>query len=62
MIKIEVNNQQSLEVTQNNHIINVERWSQTGIKTDNYQISEGDFVMLLNYYRFQKENGKEIFE
>jgi hypothetical protein len=50
MIKIQVNNGESLEIRQYEGNINVET------KESNYQISEGDFVMLLNYYQYIKSN------
>ena len=62
MIRIEVNNKQQIEVTQQTDgDINVDKWDSKNNKTDNYKISKGDFTMLLNYYRHKKENNEEIF-
>jgi len=54
MIKFEVNNGRTLEITQNidNDIVNIEHWNSTGQKESNTQISAGDFVMLLNYLTY----------
>lgn len=62
MIKIEVNNRRCIEMTQiHNGSIVVKTKDSEGIVDDEYIIDEGDFVMLLNYYRYQKDNGEEIF-
>ena len=61
MIKLLVNNQQAIEITQEaiDGIIKVETTKQYNsgtVSETNYNISAGDMVMLLNYYRYIKTN------
>ena len=58
MIKIEVNNQRTMEIKQMGTIINVTIGNKE-IDTE-FNISEGDFVSLMNYYRYQKEKDLEL--
>lgn len=63
MIEFEVNNQRKirLEQQEQDKDVNVTVWAEQidGIREveEEYAISPGDFVMLLNWYRYQKENG-----
>ena len=51
-ISFDVNNGQIVELKQSSHNTDI-----TVSNTDyDYTISNGDFVMLLNYYRFIKDN------
>lgn len=62
MIKVEVNNGRYVEINQiHNGSIVVKTKDSEGTVDDEYIIEEGDLVMLLNYYRYQKDNGEEIF-
>lgn len=62
-MEFEVNNQRKIELEQTNPdgLVHVTTWSaeQGGIREveSEYDISPGDFVMMLNWYRYQKENG-----
>lgn len=59
MIKIGVNNKQTMEVKQTETgEINV-TIGYKEIDTE-FNISEADFVMLMNYYQYQKSQGLEI--
>ena len=57
MIKVEVNNEGSLELEQNKEKLIVLKTinSNGGIERAD-GITQGDFVMLLNYYRYVKDN------
>lgn len=71
MITFDINNKQEILLTQANHdeSVNVYTIDSKGNQTNHYEISNGDFVMLLNYYKQVKErnircmyinpNGKE---
>lgn len=71
MISFNANNNQKIEISQFEHddSILVHTENSKGIQTNEYEISNGDFVMLLNYYKQVKErnircmyinpNGKE---
>ena len=71
MISFDINNKQEILLTQTQHnkSVNVYTINSKGIQTNEYEISNGDFIMLLNYYKFIKEknilcdfinpNGKE---
>jgi hypothetical protein len=62
IISFEINNQRIMQISQERHDKNITVI--TGLKNniDNeLTISAGDFVMLINYYQYQKEHGKEIF-
>jgi hypothetical protein len=58
--KIEVNNKQVLEIS----LLcgggaAVVKKDSAGVAVEEFVISPGDFVTLLNWYRFQKSNGNE---
>lgn len=63
MIKVNVNNQRTIEITQDqpDGAMTVTAWSveRGGIREVEYEykIAPADFVSMLNWYRFQKENG-----
>lgn len=63
MVEFKVNNQRKIQLEQAepDGAVTVTTWSaeQNGIREveSEYQISSGDFVMMLNWYRYQKENG-----
>lgn len=63
MIQFNVNNQREIQLTQTepDGVMTVTTWDaeRNGIREveSEYQISPGDFVMMLNWYRYQKENG-----
>lgn len=71
MISFDINNKQEILLTQTQHdeSVNVYTINSKGIQTNEYEISNGDFVMLLEYYKQVKEknikciyinpNGKE---
>ena len=63
MIKLEVNNNRSIELTQQNPDgdINVDVLDSNGEVDYFYTITAGDMTMLLNYYQYQKDYGLEIF-
>lgn len=55
MIKIEINNGRIMEVGQTEELIKIV--TREGDNVDRVDgISEGDFVMLMNYYRYVKDN------
>lgn len=62
-LSFNTNNQHTLSITQEKHdgilFVNVHDNKQQLLR--HYEISQGDFVMLLNYYRYCKENNTEIF-
>lgn len=63
MIQFNVNNQRKIQLTQTepDGAVTVTTWEaeRNGVREveSEYQISPGDFVMMLNWYRYQKENG-----
>lgn len=63
MIQINVNNRGTMEISQAEHdgAINVTVWDaeHDGIKDvrSECNISAGDMVTLINWYRYQKDNG-----
>ena len=65
-IEFNVNNQQKIQLEQSEHDrdVTVTVWSaeRNGIREveNEYKINPGDFVMMLNWYRYQKENGNHI--
>ena len=63
MIKLEVNNNRSIELTQQNPDgdINVDVLDSNGEVDYFYTITAGDMTMLLNYYQYQKDYGLELF-
>lgn len=61
MIKLEVNNGGRLEVKydeQRGWTV-VEKYDSAGKLEERYGIEDHDFVSMLNWYRYQKENGNE---
>ena len=62
-MEFEINNQRKIQLTQTepDGAVTVTTWEaeQNGVREveSEYQISPGDFVMMLNWYRYQKENG-----
>lgn len=56
-----VNNGRTIEVFQarDDGPVYVTRYDSKGEKESGDIISPGDFVMMLNWYRYQKENGNE---
>lgn len=58
-MEIKVNNRDTLILTSTNKGLQVDRKTSKGIVDKSYTISEGDLVMLLNYYQNCK-NGLEI--
>lgn len=64
-ISVNVNNQREIRLEQAEHddCIHVTVWSaeRNGIREveEEYMISPGDMVMLLNWYKYQKENGNK---
>jgi hypothetical protein len=63
MIKLEVNNGRSIELTQEkpDGDINVDVLDSNGEVDYFYTITAGDMVMLLNYYQYQKNYGQTVF-
>lgn len=60
-IEIEINNGRTMRISQTESDkirrgIGIETYDETGILEERELISEGDFVMLINYYRYIKEN------
>lgn len=62
MIEIPINNQQTIEIIQDKQkdAIVVTTKASNGYINCRYIIEEGDMVMLLNYFRYCKENDKAI--
>lgn len=61
MISFDVNNRQLITLSQEEHDGSVEvkvlsLINLKGDENDKYYISNGDFVMLLNYYKYIKDN------
>ena len=56
MISFDINNGGILTVHQDGHDTEINVFS---TNTGTYKISPGDFVTMLNWYRYQKENGNE---
>lgn len=61
MIKLEVNNGCRLEVKydEKRRWTVVEKYDSMGNLEDRYGIEDHDFVSMLNWYKYQKENGNE---
>ena len=62
MIKLEVNNGRSIELTQEklDGNINVDVLDSNGEVDYYYTITAGDMTMLLNYYQYQTDHGLQI--
>ena len=58
-MKFEVNNGRTIEVFQarDDGPVYVTRFDSIGQKESSDIISAGDFIMMLNWYRYQKEHG-----
>lgn len=57
MIEIGVNNNRTMEIYQDKATQSIKVLTGKGNEIDsNINISEGDFVMLINYYNYIKEN------
>lgn len=58
MISFNANNNQKIEISQFEHddsvLVHIE--NSKGIQINEYEITNGDFMMLLNYYRYIKNN------
>lgn len=61
MIKLEVNNKREIEMEYKNNWTVVTTKDSEGNIENRYGIEDGDLVMLLNYYQYQKENDLPIF-
>jgi len=63
MIRLEVNNNRAIELTQGkpDGDINVDVLDSNGEVDYYYSITAGDMTMLLNYYQYQKDYGLQIF-
>lgn len=63
MIYLYVNNGGRIELKQHEDEegISMRKYNSNGELERADYISAGDMVMLLNYYQYQKDNGKEIF-
>lgn len=63
MIQLKINNQRSIEITQEiaDGRINVDVLDSKGEVDYYYTIAPEELTMLLNYYQHQKDQGKEIF-
>lgn len=60
MIKLKVNNQGTMQIYQNATGVQIEVIRDNKIDTD-IAIDDADFVTLINYYKYQKENNLPIF-
>lgn len=63
-IEMEINNGRTMQLTQQKYdgtILLSTYNTKSGLVDAEENISPGDMVMLLNYYRHQKENGLEIY-
>lgn len=58
MISFNTNNNQKIEISQFEHddTVLIHTENSSGIQINEYEISNGDFIMLLNYYKYTKEN------
>ena len=64
MIEMEVNNGRTMQLAQqgkDENILLTTYNTASGLVDFETEIPAGDMVMLMNYYRFQKENGEPIF-
>lgn len=64
MIEMEINNGRTMQLAQQGRDKNITLTTyntESGLVDFEKEITPGDMVMLINYYRFQKENGNEIF-
>lgn len=62
MIKLNVNNKRSIEITQEieDGNINVDTIDSNGEVESFITISAGDMTILLNYYQYKKGRGEEL--
>ena len=59
-ISFDINNNQTIEVEQTKHngsLLVVTKDSKGKEQTNTLNISNGDFITMLNWYRYQKEKG-----
>lgn len=64
MIEMEINNGRIMQLTQQEKDRNITLTTyndNSGLVDFETEITPGDMVMLINYYRFQRENGNPIF-
>lgn len=63
MISLNINNKCMIEITQEkvDGLINVDVINADGTVDYYYTITAGDMVMLLNYYQYKKDRGKDLF-
>lgn len=64
MIEMKVNNGRTMQLAQQgkDEVILLTTYNtESGLVDFETEIPAGDMVMLMNYYRFQKENGEPIF-
>lgn len=63
MLKFEVNNKSKIELKQHDdgEGVLLHKYDNNGKLERADYISAGDFILLINYYKYQKENNKEIF-
>lgn len=64
MIEMKINNGRTMQLAQqgkDQNIILTTYNTNSGEVDYEEEITAGDMVMLINYYRFQKENGNVIF-
>lgn len=59
MISFDINNKGYLTVHQDEHDSALEIFS---TNTGTFYIEAGDFITMLNWYRYQKENGNETLD
>lgn len=61
MIKLDTNNGGHLEIQYNHekHWTVVEKYDNNGNLEERYGIEDYDFVSMLNWFRYQKDNGNE---
>jgi hypothetical protein len=65
MFSFEINNQQTLNAEQFHHdgSISITKYDHNGQQTENtFTISPGDFIQMLNWYRYQKEKGNHALD
>ena len=63
-IEMEINNGRTMQLAQQSYdgtIAFTNYNTESGLVDHEESVSPGDMVMLMNYYRYQKENGLPIF-
>jgi len=63
MIKLNINNNQTIEASQerSDGKINIDVLDNKGNVEYYYNIAPEDFTMLLNYYQYKTDKGEQIF-